>query len=392
MPKATARIDNQSVGGLIPSEEACRRLGVKRATLYSYVSRGLVRCVDTGGRRRLYAADDVDRLAAKSAARRGHAAVAVGALRWGDPVLDSAITSVEDGLRYRGQEVRALLADGVPFEQTAELLWEASPGEWPELEGPVAPPGPPLWRMIGALPGLALADTPRHGGTAEVEHQRARRLVSSLAAAASGASVSGSIAASVAHGLADESHTERVNAALVACADHELNVSTFAARVAASSGADLYACVGAALYAFSGPKHGAASSRLDAFVRECMTAGVDAAIADRLARGDTLPGFHHPLYPDGDPRAAPLLARAMEGDASPERDVALSLAERVPAQTGALPNLDLALYALARSMGGGPELASALFGVGRTAGWIAHALEQRQSEVLLRPRARYVGR
>ena len=122
------------------------------------------------------------------------AAVAVGALRWGDPVLDSAITSVEDGLRYRGQEVRALLADGVPFEQTAELLWEASPGEWPELEGPVAPPGPPLWRMIGALPGLALADTPRHGGTAEVEHQRARRLVSSLAAAASGASAAAAAA------------------------------------------------------------------------------------------------------------------------------------------------------------------------------------------------------
>ncbi|MEC7524843.1 MAG: citrate synthase family protein [Myxococcota bacterium] len=386
MGRETARIDNQ----YIRSEEACRRLGVKKATLYSYVSRGLVRCVRAGGRRRLYAVDDVDRLAAKSAARRGHAAVAVGALRWGDPVLDSAITSVEDGLRYRGRDVGALIADGVRYEAVAERLWEAEPGDWPTAS-PTSLEGPPVFRMTAALPGLALADPLRHGATAALEHARARRLVTALAAAASQVEVKGSIAEAVARGLAHERHAARVNAALVACADHELNVSTFAARVTASSGADLYACVGAALYAFSGPKHGAASLRLEAFVRECVSVGVERALRDRIARGDTVPGFHHPLYPDGDPRAAPLLALAREGDASPERDVAFALADAVPRATGAHPNLDLALYALARSMGGGPDLASALFGVGRTAGWIAHALEQRESPALLRPRARYTG-
>ena len=126
-------------------------------------------------------------------------------------------------------------------------------------------------------------------------------------------------------------------------------------------------------------------------MRECVSVGVERALRDRIARGDTVPGFHHPLYPDGDPRAAPLLALATEGDASPERDVAFALADAVPRTTGAHPNLDLALYALARSMGGGPDLASALFGVGRTAGWIAHALEQRESPALLRPHARYTG-
>src|SRR5690349_18223397 len=91
--------------GLLSSARACELLGVKPATLYSYVSRGLVRAVLPGrGRTRLYVADDVARLATRSAARRGHGPVAAGALRWGEPVLESAITSVAGGvLAYRGR-------------------------------------------------------------------------------------------------------------------------------------------------------------------------------------------------------------------------------------------------------------------------------------------------
>ena len=100
--------------------------------------------------------------------------------------------------------------------------------------------------------------------------------------------------------------------ALILCADHELNTSTFAARVAASTGADLYACLSAAVAAFSGPLHGGASEQVEWLVREAGSpAGAITAVAERMRRGELLPGFGHPLYPGGDPRVPPLLQRAV---------------------------------------------------------------------------------
>ncbi|MFK7988441.1 MAG: citrate/2-methylcitrate synthase [Sandaracinaceae bacterium] len=381
--------------GLIGAREACRRLGVKRATLYSYVSRGKVRCVARGGREKLYSAADVERLALRSAARRGHAAVAVGALRFGEPVLDSAITSVHPELTYRGRSVAALLRDRVPYEKVAEHLWQADPvSPWPATDVPDPGDLPLVWRMVQSLPPLALRDPSRHVSSPRAELTRARGLLRALGAAlARQPTLHDRLAPSLAAHFGGLEHTDIVNAVLVACADHELNVSTFAARVAASSGADLYACVGAALYAFTGPRHGAAGDRVEALVDACRARGVRREVNARLARGESLPGFGHPLYPDGDPRTPPLLDLVRETAALPPRAaVLLEIVDCVERETGVGATVDLGGVAVALAMRGPAGLGSALFGLGRVAGWVAHTLEQRARPELLRPRARYVGR
>ena len=173
---------------------------------------------------------------------------------------------------------------------------------------------------------------------------------------------------------------------LVLAADHELNASAFAVRVVASTGASLGACLNAGLSALSGPLHGGTTSLVEILFDEVVAAGDAAgAVETRLRRGDGIPGFDHPLYPDGDPRAAALLPH-LPADRLRD-DLAAVMAETA----GRLPNIDFALVALRRALGLPRGAALALFAIGRTAGWIAHALEQRRDDKLIRPRARYVG-
>ena len=184
-----------------------------------------------------------------------------------------------------------------------------------------------------------------------------------------------------------------LDAALVFCADHELPVSTFAARCVASSGATPYAVVQAGLAALGGTRHGGQTELAGVFLDEVAASG-DArkVIAGRLRRGDGLPGFGHPLYPEGDPRGAGLLrisAEAMPG--SPAVGLAGAVVEEVWELTGERPTVDLALAIVARALGLPSGGAVALFAVGRTVGWIGHAIEQYPGNTLIRPRARYVG-
>jgi citrate synthase len=205
-----------------------------------------------------------------------------------------------------------------------------------------------------------------------------------------------SVAASIASAFglrASDAELRAVDAALVVVADHELNASTFTARVAASAGADVYACMSAALATFSGPKHGGACDRCAAFLSEVARSGsARSVLGERMQRGESPPGFGHPLYPEGDPRFR-LLVQVAEALGT----------ERVPSWLDELgeaavemglgaPNSDMGLALLARALGAPEEGAVTLFAVGRMAGWIAHVLEQRAQGFLLRPRARYVGR
>ena len=178
---------------------------------------------------------------------------------------------------------------------------------------------------------------------------------------------------------------------LVLLADHELNASTYVARCVASTGATPYAVVTAALAALSGRRHGGASARAEALFRD-IVGDTDPlpAMAARLARGEDLPGFGQFLYPDGDPRAIAILealARAVPADGARVAAVAAA-GTRL---TGRRPNVDFALAAAASALGLPPDAALGLFIIGRTVGWIAHAIEQYQDEHLIRPRARYVG-
>jgi citrate synthase len=451
----------------VTAREAIALLGVKLETLYAYVSRGLVRSVPGEGRRaRRYARADLERLRTRRDARAGHGAVAASALTFGEPVLDSAVTEITDaGPRYRGALATELATARVGFERVAELLFtgvlpDAAANE-PRVEvdslgvplgrlASLVPAGTPPFGALGlAIGALALADPSRFGASRAAELTRARVLLRRLAAALAiplahvGATredredrVERALAApTLAHAVAIALGARRVaeaapaiDRALVLAADHELNPSSFAARIAASAGGDLYACLAAALATLSGPRHGGACDRVEAFVdavnasnaanaanagRAPSAAGaeerVSAAIAARLQRGEAIPGFGHPLYPAGDPRATLLLddARALVAGERVTGEPRASRASHAPKRTrartllaivGAMreaghepPTLDAGLCALAMALGLPRGSALALFAIGRTAGWIAHVLEQRRSETPLRPRARYVG-
>jgi citrate synthase len=184
-----------------------------------------------------------------------------------------------------------------------------------------------------------------------------------------------------------------VDRALILLADHELNPSSFTVRVAASTRADLYACTSAGLAAISGPRHGGNCDRVEALVAEVgRPEQAHRALVERSRRGEPVHGFGHPLYPDGDPRTAPLLRAALE--LAPRRTSVRTVAAIIEAMEdlGREPaTVDLGLVALAHALGLPPGSAAGMFAVGRAAGWAAHVFEQRAQGFILRPRARYVG-
>jgi citrate synthase len=403
---------------LLSAREAARRLGVKLETLYAYVSRRLLRSVPGPRRgRRLYVQEDVERLRARHDARSGHGAVAAGALRWGEPVLETAITQIDaGGPRYRGRAAVALAEEAVGFECVAELLWTGAlppTAAWPAKAAERAlgralallpPAAGPLARLALVVPAMGVHDPTRFGATAEAERARGRSLIRSMGAVTAAADAEGvgravaarRVAGVLAAGFGRQSRgAERaLDLALVLSADHELNPSTFAVRVAASTGADLYACVCAGLAALSGPRHGGSCDRVEALVIETGRAErAVEVVRERSRRGEGVPGFGHPLYPQGDPRARILLDEARRLAPRPPVPLRtlLALVEAMRDAQREQPTLDAGLVAVASALGLPPGSAAGLFAVGRAAGWIAHALEQRAAGFLLRPRARYVG-
>jgi len=182
--------------------------------------------------------------------------------------------------------------------------------------------------------------------------------------------------------LTDEG-ADLVRRALVLCADHELNVSAYAVRVVASSRASLAAALLAGLAALSGPLHGGMTERVFQLMQEPrLRRDPEKALASLFAKQGWLPGFGHRLYPDGDPRMA-LLEAAKPSAAW--RDFAAA-GEKL---TGARGNLDFALGHLQEKLHLPDGAGLGLFALGRTVGWIAHALEQRAEGTLIRPRAEF---
>jgi citrate synthase len=184
-----------------------------------------------------------------------------------------------------------------------------------------------------------------------------------------------------------------INTALILCADHELNVSSFTARCVASAGSTPYAVVTAGLAALQGVKHGGFTERVEALFREVQTsAGARPTLVNRLKRGEPIPGFRQPLYPQGDPRGKVLLERtAAAYPDAPAVALAATIGDAMLDLSGDRPTIDFGLVALARTLDLPPGGALALFALGRTIGWLGHAIEQYRSDQLIRPRARYIG-
>jgi citrate synthase len=189
-----------------------------------------------------------------------------------------------------------------------------------------------------------------------------------------------------------------LEAALILSVDHELNVSSFTARCVASAGSTPYAAVGAGLAAIQGIHHGGHSERMEALLAEAGAARGDpnvevpATIAGRLRRGEPVPGFGHPLYPGGDPRCRELFRRiAADFPGTEAAAFADALATAGRDLLGEHPNVDAGLAVTARALGLPRGSALVIFALGRTVGWIGHAVEQYREGRLIRPRARYVG-
>ncbi|HEY4805143.1 MAG TPA: citrate/2-methylcitrate synthase [Paraburkholderia sp.] len=189
----------------------------------------------------------------------------------------------------------------------------------------------------------------------------------------------------IARAWRSEAQADLLRRSLALLADQELMTSAFAAHVAASTGASLGACMLAALAAFSGPLHGDAALRVQALLDDVRKEGIATAVERWQSANGALPGFGHELYPQGDPRAANLLA-AVE---APE-DVR-ALIGYMNETRGLAPTIDIALTALARHCCLPEDAVFALFAMGRSVGWMAHAIEQTISGTLLRPRANYIG-
>ena len=375
------------MAGWLTAEEVMARLGLRAQTLYAYVSRGRIEARRDADdpRRSLYRASDVDRLQKRRARGRGQAAVAEEAIAWGEPVLASAITTIADGkLWYRGRNA-ASLAETASLEGVARLLWDCGNERFPTQTNTIAP-GRAHDRMFQALAWRAATSPATRGRRPEALYFEAAALLDLLVDAVAGGSGDGPMDQRLGRAWGcDDVGTDLIRRALVLLADHELNASTFAARVTASTGASLAACALAGLAALSGPLHGGVATRVRSFLTEAGKADPHGAVSARLAAGAALPGFGHPLYPDGDPRAKALLAAF---DPLPEhRDLAAAVLEA----TGELPNIDFALTALTELAHLPEDAPFQIFATARCTGWIAHALEQSRAGKLIRPRARYVG-
>lgn len=385
---------NQCVDGdLLTARQAADLLGVSRETLYAYVSRGLVASEPGPGpsRARRYPRAALEALRDRRARARDRDMAAHGALAWGLPVLDSELTLIEDGrLYYRGRDAIDL-ARSESVERVAALLWSGDPDDAAAIFAgaggePAAGGAPSADALARHLLDASERSLLTLGAPDPVVWRGAARVVEGLFTAA-GAAGSGPLADRFARGWGT-GEAGAVGAALILSADHELNVSAFTARCVASADASLEGVVLAALCALRGRRHGGLTARVEALAADAERAGAAAAADRALGEGGDLPGFGHPLYPEGDPRAAELLDLAAA--ARPDPAVA-ELAALAADQLGARPTLDFGLVALARALGLPAGSAMCLFALGRSIGWIAHALETRGDGRLIRPRARYTG-
>ena len=388
----------------LTASEAASRLGISTATLYSYVSRGLLRSEPSDGRSRAkrYNAEDVRRLQQRQAMRYAPEKAAAQALNFGSPVLDSAITLIDKGnLYYRGHNAIEL-AQNNSFEQVATLLWTNSFDATERLFSyqqsaisgqQFAETLTPIERFQTILPLAAAQDVAAYDFSAESVTQTGVRILHLLTETVAQHQLERSIANTLRLGWLPEqpNANQLIEAALILCADHELNVSAFTARCVASARATPYEAIIAALSALSGYRHGGVSEQVAAFFKEADGA-VLATIKRTLQMGRKLPGIGHPLYPKGDPRGKLLMQLVAEyyGDTAGAK-LAHEIQTAIAENFNRHPNLDFGLVALAQALELPSDAPLTLFAIGRTAGWLGHIIEQYADDKLIRPRARYVG-
>ncbi len=401
-------VDDSSLGdsgldgpGLIDANEAAARLGVKKSTLYAYVSRGQLsrqRAVD--GKHSMFDPDEIDAFSkGRRRDRQGEVSAAIA----------SGITRVEPGaFGFRGRPIGDYL--DLPFETVAEAIWQVETQPWtlnPDTQQrctaaqSVFPDDAlAIDRLRTAVAIAASCDPLRFDlkthAVAAAGQQLILAMIESLPAQSSpkpNARVAQRLWARLGPATATKAQQKALNTALVVLADHGLAASTFAGRVAASVRADPYSVVAAGLGALGGRLHGAASSDVHRlFDRAEQLGSGTKAVGEILRRGDRVPGFGHTVYRTGDPRFPVLFEQALATTRSTRRIALITeIHDAVTKRAPVLPNIDYALGTLTYLSGMPDGSGEAIFAVSRSVGWLAHALEEYDEAPLrFRPQARYV--
>lgn len=414
-----------STEDLVDAQTATAMLGVKPQTLYSYVSRGLIRTVNAlpGSKGNLYHRQDIEALQMRGRSVNRARNTAERAIRkGGDPIMKTTITAITDeGPLYRGVLAVDLASTRRPFEDCVELLWSGALPTQPLRWEPQSLP-PSYAGFLDAISTTVSANNTRRlfslcvealasskGSNAELSSGAsvlaARQLLQALASAMGflgrdtrfrPVCENVSFAESLCINLDIESTPDNIhllNAALIICADHELAPSTFITRIAASAGADIYSCVCASLGAFEGMFTGYGCDLAEDMLRKYNTPEAYLKhLKQLIQRKQPLPGYNHAIYPDGDPRTRFLLKVLHEQARTNERAaVVLESIRQARSKLQITPSLNVGLAGLVVALGMPPHSAGALMALGRTAGWIAHVFEQRLAGFLVRPRAEYIG-
>jgi citrate synthase len=408
----------------VPSREALAILDVKPQTLYSYVSRGRVRRISPDGRSSYYNREDIQRLRARSEARSGHGAVAESAMHWGEPVLITNLTEITvEGPRYRRHLAVDLAREGYPFEAVAEYLWSGTDLAkgvcWP-ADKSVVRIAPQLAGLVEKYPDLhfgqlltetillhAMDSNPENGEPSRASSILiAQQLVQALFAASGLLGPRREVIAPMPHESiakmfvrafsieASESRLRAINAVLVLLADHEFTPATFAARIAASAGVDLHSCIAAALQVHFGSALGLRCDRVEHTLSRGHGSRQRAAQFEKETNRPRFGGlgFHHPLYRNGDPRTQDILRLALElKDRAPVVRTTLETLKRMDDSGEGYLSLDAGLVLFCRSLGIDKPVAGGLLALSRVAGWIAHVIEQRQQDFMIRPRGKFTG-
>src|ERR1700757_934241 len=387
----------------LSAREAAAELAISPATLYAYVSRGLIRSEPSpDSRSHRYRAEDIRGLKERrvpSPEPRGFKSFDPDL-----PVLYSAIATItEAGPIYRGVNC-VDLAEKDSLEHAATLLWDVTrvdpfaADNCPEMSGEMraiaeaAKRAAPIDRAVAVLALATSADpgafTRAPDGRAMVGARIMRLLVATMLNTDTSAEP---LHLQIAKAWApDQKHApDLIRRALVLLADHELNASTFTVRCAASTGLNLYDSVIAGLAALKGPKHGGAGVLASRLVKTLVDNDVAPVIRERVALGERFAGFGHGVYKHGDPRAISMLEALTRAGAP--RKFTREVPERIAESTGEFVNIDYVLAVLVHSLHLSPGSELTLFAMARTVGWIAHASEQLQHGKLIRPSARYVG-
>ncbi|MCE5289294.1 MAG: citrate synthase [Nocardiaceae bacterium] len=373
----------------LTTAQTATRLGVKTETVYAYVSRGLLTSARIPAvRGSLFAVDEVEQLASREGARR----VAGGSVER----IRTQLTLLEDDdLYYRGKRATDLVPCG--FERVAEFLWSGElpdEADFPASTVPVVafPDSARLIDRLRVSVDLAAAGDPLRSDLSPRSLIRCAHGVLAAGVAGLGGGSDGRVAARLWPAVSTREprpgEVDILDAALVLLADHDLAASTLAARVAASTRANLYAVVGAGLGAIDGPLHGTMAERA---VR-LFDGDPLVALGNAFRLSEPVPGFGHMLYQRRDPRAEYLLGRLRSEFPGPLVDAADVIVSELRMRNSTFPTSDFALALMTRVFDLRIDAAEAIFALARTAGWIAHAIEEyKEPPLRFRVPGVYVG-